>query len=162
MHPAIAGKHFNATKRTLWSQIYADQSHTLSEFWHDPRFRAPMIVIWVATFGGALHAPVTSYYYLKLGASPTDIGTIGMIGAAGVVLNPVYGYLQDTKGAYPIMCVSCGLCAVGCCIRGFASDIPTLYVASGILGLGGGNLWTVVLSYVASNADPPSRSMVAR
>jgi hypothetical protein len=31
--------------------------------------RGPMLVIWGASFGGALHAPVTTFFYLKLGAT---------------------------------------------------------------------------------------------
>ena len=28
--------------------------------------KVPLLVIWVASFGGALHSPVTVYYYLEV------------------------------------------------------------------------------------------------
>lgn len=33
------------------------------------RFREPVVVIWVASFGSALHYPVTFYYLLEVGAT---------------------------------------------------------------------------------------------
>ena len=73
--------------------------------------------------GGALHAPVTTYFYLELGASATDIGLIGSaLTAASLVLSPFYGYLLDRFGAYPAMMVrplrTCDVCRnVGQTIR---------------------------------------------
>jgi hypothetical protein len=82
--------------------------------------------------GGALHTPVTTYFYLELGASATDIGLIGSaltavrrradgrtaprrsgcvadqrdaIVQASLVLSPLYGYLLDRFGPYPAMLV---------------------------------------------------------
>ena len=51
-----------------------DQLRIARRFYADPRLRGPLVVIWVASFGGALHAPVTTFYYLKLGATAADIG----------------------------------------------------------------------------------------
>jgi hypothetical protein len=42
------------------------QRELLLFLWRDPRFRPPLIVIWVASFGGALHAPVTTFFCLKV------------------------------------------------------------------------------------------------
>ena len=33
------------------------------------RSEVPMLGIWVASFGGALHGPVTTYFQVELGAS---------------------------------------------------------------------------------------------
>ena len=39
------------------------------DFLLDPRFRDPVIIIWVASFGSALHYPVTTYFLLGVGAT---------------------------------------------------------------------------------------------
>lgn len=118
----------------------------------DPRLRPPLLVIWVASFGGALHAPVTTFFYLKLGATEADIGTIGFFFNCGsLFMPPVYGYLQDKHGAYPVMMISIVMCSVGCAVRGFATSVDGLIYASVILSLGGVNLWT-------SGAPPPPQS----
>jgi hypothetical protein len=36
-------------------------------------------------------------------------------------------------------------CALGCLVRGCATNVDQLYVGTALLGLGAGNLWTVVL-----------------
>ena len=97
---------------------------------------------------------------MKVGASITDIGTIGFIRTAGVILNPVYGYIQDTYSGYYAMVISAFCCAFGCLVRGIATDTDGLFVAAGILGLGAANLWTVVLAHVASNTSTQQRSLV--
>jgi MFS family permease len=134
----------------------------LVRFLHrDPRFRAPLIVIWVASFGGALHSPVTTYFYLKLGASDTDIGWIGACFSAGSIFTPpLYGYLMDRQGGYAPMMITVVLCAVGCLVRGLALDVHTLFVAAAILGMGGINLWNIVLAYLSTNTPKDRRSLV--
>ena len=52
---------------SLLRDIIRNHWEVVSMFWSEPKFRAPMIVIWVASFGSAMHAPVTTYYYLELG-----------------------------------------------------------------------------------------------
>lgn len=144
----------------MLSKIVNEQSVLVRQFWLDDRFRVPMIVIWVASFGGALHDPVTTFFYLKIGATTTDIGLIGFIRACGVILNPVYGYIQDTYSGYGAMVISALCCAFGCLVRGLATDTNGLFIAAAILGLGASNLWTVVLAHVASNTPPQQRSLV--
>ena len=61
---------------SLLRKTYEDQRRLLRLLWGDYRFRIPLLVIWVASFGGALHAPVTTYFYLEVGASETAIGAI--------------------------------------------------------------------------------------
>lgn len=46
---------------------------------HSRPNRAPILIIWVASLGGALHAPVTTYYLLEVGASQMDVGWLGFI-----------------------------------------------------------------------------------
>lgn len=36
----------------------------------------PVLTVWFAFFGGSLHSPVTTFFYLQLEASDTDIGVI--------------------------------------------------------------------------------------
>ena len=137
------------------------QRELLLFLWRDPRFRPPLIVIWVASFGGALHAPVTTFYQLKLGASDEDIGMIGLFWNVGsLFMPPFYGWLLDTRGGYLPMMISIVLCSVGCLVRGLATNVSQLYAASLILGLGGINLWTTVCSYIATNTPAERRSLV--
>eukprot|EP00466_Bigelowiella_natans_P009277 jgi/Bigna1/137282/aug1.38_g11990 len=125
------------------------QGRIISMFYHSPSFHAPMTTIWVASFGGALHAPVTTFFYLKLGASEIDIGTIDKI-----------EWLLDRRSAYAAVCLSCLMCSSGCLIRGFAWSLQSLFVASVVLGLGAGSLWTTVLSYVSRGSPKEMRSAV--
>ena len=64
---------------TLVLRLVTHQVDVARVFWRDRRFQMPMLTIWVASFGGALHSPVTTYYYKAIGASTTDIGTIGFL-----------------------------------------------------------------------------------
>jgi hypothetical protein len=43
------------------------QANVAKNFFSDARFRDPVLIIWVASFGSALHAPVTTYYLLEVG-----------------------------------------------------------------------------------------------
>jgi hypothetical protein len=71
-------------------KVLADHSDQLLELWRDDL--TPMLVIWVASFGGALHAPVSTFYYMAIGASETDLGAIGvMMSLSSLVLSPLYG-----------------------------------------------------------------------
>ena len=136
-------------------KVLADHSDLLLELWRDDRFRTPMLVIWVASFGGALHAPVSTFYYMAIGASETDLGAIGvMMSLSSLVLSPLYGWLSDRHGSYMIFTLSTLLCSTGCLVRGVARDVSTLFAGAGILGLGGGQLWTLALAYLAAHTAP--------
>eukprot|EP00929_Paragymnodinium_shiwhaense_P090279 TRINITY_DN50435_c0_g1_i1.p1 TRINITY_DN50435_c0_g1~~TRINITY_DN50435_c0_g1_i1.p1 ORF type:complete len:467 (+),score=55.20 TRINITY_DN50435_c0_g1_i1:171-1571(+) len=123
----------------------------------------PMFGIWVATFGGALHDPVTTYFMLELGVSTEDLGNFGVIRTIGALsLSPLYGWLLDTRSAYlPAVC-SAFACSFGCLFRGFApvSDTMSMYFATVILGLGAENFWSVVGSYVAMATPRDQRPVV--
>ena len=62
LHEAIAGQ---------WEQ--------LQHFWRTPALRIPIINIWVATFGAALHGPCTTFFLLELGLTTAEIGNGGML-----------------------------------------------------------------------------------
>ena len=63
------------TLSIVWKGLVT-QGETASELLRDSRFRAPLISIYVATAGGALHDPVTTFFYLELGASTQQLGEI--------------------------------------------------------------------------------------
>ena len=48
------------------SEVCAEQWGVARSFWRDRRTRTPILMVWVASFGGALHASVTTYYYLEV------------------------------------------------------------------------------------------------
>lgn len=84
----------------------------------------PMLGIWVASFGGALHAPVTTYFQVEVGASTAQIGNFGIIRTAGVLLvSPLYGWLLDRRSAYLPAVLSAFCCTFGCLMHGFAPDV---------------------------------------
>ena len=58
--------------------------------------RTPMVVTWMAVFGGALHTPVVTFFFLKLEMTPVEMGMAGFITTTGsLLLTPVYGWLLD-------------------------------------------------------------------
>lgn len=143
------------------SATIALQSRVLSIFWNDPKFFAPCLVIWVATFGGSLHSSVTPYFYNKMGATDTDIGYLTSVGEfPGIFVVPFYGWLMDFHGAYLACLLSTILCAVGCAIRGFAFNINSLYIGVAVIGLGSSALWTITMSFVASQSSREDRSAI--
>ena len=87
------------------------QARELERFWHTPALRLPMLCVWTASFGGALHYPCTTYFYLLLGATKRDIGNFGLVVYwPDVVLAPVYGHVVDARGAYPAIVATAGSC----------------------------------------------------
>ncbi|CAE7422731.1 unnamed protein product [Symbiodinium natans] len=121
----------------------------------------PMLGIWVASFGGALHAPVTTYFQVEVGASTAQIGNFGIIRTTGVLLvSPFYGWLLDRRSAYLPAVLSAFCCTFGCLIHGFAADVLGLYVASVILAMGAVNFWNVVGAYVALATPREQRHVV--
>ena len=100
LHEAIAGQ---------WEQ--------LQHFWRTPALRIPIINIWVATFGAALHGPCTTFFLLELGLTTAEIGNGGMLmSLPDLFLAPLYGWALDRFGAYPVICVTAGCCAFGCIV----------------------------------------------
>eukprot|EP00049_Salpingoeca_infusionum_P005835 m.97627 g.97627 ORF g.97627 m.97627 type:complete len:615 (+) comp13105_c0_seq1:156-2000(+) len=142
-------------------EVVYGQYCVIRDLVRDKRTFQPVFVIWIAAFGGALHAPVTTFFYLKLGATEEDIGWIGiLINAAAPVLAPIYGRMFDVIGGFYIMVLSCALCAVGCLIRGIATDVSGLYVGGLVLGLGAFNMTTTTLAYLAATVDVKKRTAV--
>lgn len=121
----------------------------------------PMLGIWVASFGGALHAPVTTYFHMEVGASTSQIGNFGAIKTVGVLLmSPFYGWLLDARSAYLPAVLSAFCCTFGCLLQGFAGSVQALYVASLLLALGAVNFWNVVQAYVALAMPREQRPVV--
>lgn len=121
----------------------------------------PMLGIWVASFGGALHAPVTTYFQMEVGATTAQIGNFGAIKTAGVFLmSPVYGWLLDTRSAYLPSVLSAFCCTFGCLAQGFAQDTTWLYAANILLAFGAANFWNTVGAYVAIATPRDMRSVV--
>ena len=143
------------------TEIIHQQLEALKLLWSRPHFRAPLITIWVASFGGSLHAPVTTGYVRKIGASTSDIGTMDAITSIGmVILAPVYGYLLDRYGGRVPIVLASFFCSLGCGIRGFARDVSDIFLGNLFLSLGAGNLWTVVLSFISKSSPREMRSTV--
>ena len=99
---------------------FTTQWEQAKHFWCTPALRLPILNIWVATFGGALHAPCTTFFLLELGLTNTEIGNGGMLMSfPDLILAPLYGYAFDRFGAYPVICTTAACCAFGCLVRGF-------------------------------------------
>ncbi|KAJ9443042.1 hypothetical protein DIPPA_16415 [Diplonema papillatum] len=151
---SLAAKTFTGVSKRV-----KEQWDVAQHFLHEDVFRGAIIMIWVASFGGALHAPVTAFYYLELGATEMDIGIFSMIAAGGsVLLSPLYGWLLDLSGSFPVMTFSCFLCAMGCLVRGLATDTTACLIGVALLGLGGGNLWIATLSHITRHTSEARRN----
>ena len=136
----------------------AGQWEQLQHFWCTPSLRIPIINIWVATFGGALHGPCTTFFMLELGLTTAQIGNGGMLmSLPDLFLAPLYGWALDRFGAYPVICLTAGCCALGCIVRGFATSVMHVYIGSAIIGLGASNLWVSVLSHISQHTEPSKR-----
>ena len=132
------------------------QAQLARGLWADRRFRAPMLTIWVATFGSSLHGPVTTFFYLRVGASARDVGALNaIITGVAVAVAPLWGVWQDRARSARPMRAAAALCAAGCAVRGAASSVGELYAAAAVLGLGGVNLWTAVLAHVCHGTPQP-------
>lgn len=154
------GRLKNGIVRFVTSALVS-QARLAKELFLDARFRAPLISIWVATAGGALHDPVTTFFYLELGITSVQLGYIQAIAlTSAFALSPVYGYYLDTRGSYIPLLLSCFLCGLGCLIRCIATNVTWLYVGAAVLGLGGGNLWTITLTHLTVYAEESRRSTV--
>ena len=141
--------------------VLRDQWAMAGNFYGNPQTRTPILILWVASFGSALHASVTTYFYLEVGASDMDIGRIGFIQSLGLlVLSPLAGYALDHNvPVFGPLIVTATCCSVGCLWRGFATNVRTLYVSAGLLSIGI-NLWTVVLLQVSHCTSRDHRSHV--
>ena len=140
--------------------ILSSQRHTLRLFLSNPRTRTPIVVLYVASFGGALHHAVTTYYYLAIGANEMDIGQLGFIMSVGALVgSPISGLALDKYGPWIPISVTAGCCAWGCLWRGMASGLASLRAGAILLGVGV-NLWTVVLGHLAKSFPANMRSEV--
>ncbi|KAL7530191.1 hypothetical protein ACHAXR_004274 [Thalassiosira sp. AJA248-18] len=140
--------------------IIHSQKQTLHLFLSHPPTRTPTIVLYVASFGGALHAAVTTYFYLAIGASEMDIGQFGFIMSVGALVgSPISGLALDRYGPWIPISVTATACTLGCLWRGFASSLPSLRLGAILLGIGV-NMWTVVLGHLVKSFPSSMRSEV--
>eukprot|EP00438_Fugacium_kawagutii_P008710 Skav236660 [mRNA] locus=scaffold3354:75121:80933:+ [translate_table: standard] len=106
-----------------------------------------MLGIWVASFGGALHAPVTTYFQVE-----AEIGNFGVIRTVGVLLvSPLYGWLLDRHSAYTpaVPCLATSHPGVE------ATETCEDLRAEGII-----TVWNVVGAYVALATPREQRHVV--
>ena len=142
-------------------KVLSTQYYLAIRLFSDVRFRAPILIIWVAFFGGALHDAVTTFYMLKLGADEIAIGRItAMKSVGGLFLSPLYGYWMDRNGVFFPLLISSLCCSLGCLVRGLAQNLTQLYVGAAILGCGSGGLFTLVLSHISTHSPPCDRSAI--
>jgi MFS family permease len=142
-------------------RILATQYYLALRLFSDVRFRAPILIIWVATFGGSLHDAVTTFFMLKLGADEVVVGRItAMMSVGGLILSPLYGYWMDKRGVFFPLLLSSLCCSIGCLIRGTANSLNQLYIGAAVLGCGAGGLFTLVLSHICTHSPPSDRSAV--
>jgi MFS family permease len=140
--------------------VLASQVRTLRLFLCNPPTRTPSIVLYVASFGGALHAAVTTYYYLAIGANETDIGWLGFVMSAGALVGaPLSGLALDACGPWVPLSITAAACAGGCLWRGMAKSLTSLRMGAILLGIGV-NMWTVVLGHLIKSFPPSMRSEV--
>eukprot|EP00397_Hematodinium_sp_SG-2012_P036269 GEMP01039136.1.p1 GENE.GEMP01039136.1~~GEMP01039136.1.p1 ORF type:complete len:426 (+),score=78.38 GEMP01039136.1:179-1456(+) len=136
-----------------WAARFAREHHT----------RYPALAIWVATFSGSLHEPLTPYFMLELDAQPAMMGRMYAVQTMGTLcLSPLYGYLLDMHLVVLPSLASGFCCAIGCLVRGLCpkGDMFLLLGAHIILGLGAANFWNVVGAYLAMSFQAEDRTQV--
>lgn len=159
-HPAADDAPGDADDGNKLRAIVRTQRRTLRLFLSNPSTRTPSVVLYVASFGGALHAAVTTYFYLAVGASETDIGHFGFAQGLGALLgNPISGWALDARGPWAPLTVTAGACALGCLWRGAATSLASLRAGAMLLGIGI-NMWTVVLGHLVKSFPASMRSEV--
>ena len=142
-------------------KILSAQYYLATRLFSDVRFRAPLLIIWVATFGGSLHDAVTTFFMLELGADEISIGRIiAMMSVGGLVLSPLYGYWMDQRGVFWPLMMSALCCSIGCLVRGLATNVKGLFIGAAILGCGAGGLFTLVLSHISTHSPSADRSTI--
>jgi len=142
------------------NDIIQTQKKTLHLFISNPSTRTPVIVLYVATFGGSLHSAVTTYFYLEIGATEIDIGHLGFIISIGALIGaPICGIALDKYGPWIPISITAAACSVGCLWRGMASSLSSLRLGSVLLGIGN-NVFTVVLGHLVKSNPPSLRSEV--
>jgi len=143
----------NAVLKEQWAMAH--------NFYGNPSTRTPILIIWVASFGGALHSSVTTYFYLEVGANNMDIGRIGFIQSLGSLLfAPLAGYALDHGvNVFGPLITTATACSVGCLWRGMADSVMDLYIGAAMLSIGV-NLWAVVLLHIAHCTPRDHRSHV--
>jgi len=142
------------------NDIIQTQKKTLHLFISNPSTRTPIIVLYVATFGGSLHSAVTTYFYLEIGATEIDIGQLGFIISIGALIGaPICGISLDKYGPWMPISITAAACSVGCLWRGMASSLSRLRLGSVLLGIGN-NVFTVVLGHLVKSNPPSLRSEV--
>eukprot|EP00931_Biecheleriopsis_adriatica_P117046 TRINITY_DN92601_c0_g1_i1.p1 TRINITY_DN92601_c0_g1~~TRINITY_DN92601_c0_g1_i1.p1 ORF type:complete len:495 (+),score=84.07 TRINITY_DN92601_c0_g1_i1:119-1603(+) len=127
----------------------------------DGRFRGPMLCLWFEDFGGSLHMPVLTFFFLESGATAVDIGIFGTCRSFGVfLLSPVYGRAVDRYGITMPLLFCTSMCGLACMVRGWASSLRELYIASIMIGMGGGSSWSMVKGHIARHTDEADRPTV--
>lgn len=155
MASGLSWRHFG--------QIWVEQKNFLGLICRRRDLFVPMLSIWVASFGAAEHAPVTTYFLMELGATATQLGNFGVIRTVGtLLLTPFYGWLLDHRTAYLPVLLTSFCCAFGCLFRGLApvGDLVALYGSHTVLGLGAANFWNNVCAYVALSTPRDLRPVV--
>ena len=130
------------------------------EFMTNPHLRPCVLAVWLSSFGAALHAPVTTYYYLEMGSSYTDIGVYAMIVSLGSLLTaPLQGLYADMYSPYPVFMLSVTACMVGCTVRGYGPSLE--YILPGLVILsffGGANLVAMTQAHIMKATPARSRA----
>jgi len=140
-------------EQVSWASRFLCEKHT----------RVITITFWMATFSGALHSSLTTYFLLEIGADPDSIGRMFALQTAGtLILSPCYGWALDRGMILLPTLASSFCCSFGCLVRGLAPTgrIDLMYLSHIILGLGAANFWNVTGAYLAMAFNPKDRCKV--
>ena len=139
-----------------------DNGRLAARFCSAPVLRLPVLLLWVAVFGGSLHAPCTTFFYLSVGASQEQVGNISaIISVVSMLTVPLYGHFIDaTAGALEAVAAAGFCCALGCAVRAAALSVAWLYAGSLVLGFGAASLLPSVLSHLSSHCAPDEKRKV--
>eukprot|EP00927_Polykrikos_kofoidii_P049390 TRINITY_DN43452_c0_g1_i1.p1 TRINITY_DN43452_c0_g1~~TRINITY_DN43452_c0_g1_i1.p1 ORF type:complete len:508 (-),score=48.49 TRINITY_DN43452_c0_g1_i1:105-1628(-) len=143
------------------TQLAASQRALVAMLLDDPRFRTPVIALWISDAGGSIHMPAIMFFTMRLGASPLDMGMFGFLMRSGSMLfSPLYGRWVDRHGIQVPLGVCLIACTIGCLIRAVATEVWHLYVGQFFMGIGGGSAWSMVKGFIARSTTAQQRPLL--
>lgn len=116
------------------------------------------LIVFIDLLGFSIILPLLPFYAESFGASPTIVGFLVAIYAAGQMFSaPLLGRLSDRYGRRPFLIISILGGAIGFFMLGLATNLTMLFVARLVAGITAGNI-SVAQAYITDVTDDKNRS----
>ncbi|KRE60608.1 MFS transporter [Nostocoides sp. Soil756] len=106
----------------------------------------------VSTLGRGMTLPFTVIYMHEVRGAPLGVAGLlmGLLGLVAVVVTAPVGILTDRLGARPVVIAGLLAQVLGAVVMAFATTVPTLALAVGLLGVSFGIGWPAFNAMIAS------------